>query len=193
MDLFNNLTLQWIVLPVLITLLRIADVSIGTVRIILLSKGLRQLAPVFGFFEVLIWLVAIRFVLHNVSSPIHYIAYAGGFAIGTYIGMIIEDRLSLGNLMVRIVTRQGGDELVGYLREHGYRVTDLPARGNNDKVHVIFTIIKKHKLKDIQRIIGEFNPQAFYSVEDVRFVSDTSIFGRAGPLVPRRHRPRKGK
>ena len=131
-DPFSSLTVQWIILPVLIVLLRIVDVSIGTVRIILLSKGLKHLAPVFGFFEVLIWLVAIRFVLHNVSSPIHYIAYAGGFAIGTYIGMLIEGRLSLGNLMVRIITRQGGDELVGFLREHGYRVTDLPARGNND-------------------------------------------------------------
>ncbi len=193
MAVWDTHTFQWFVLPILIVLFRIVDVSIGTIRILLLSKGLKHLAPIFGFFEVLIWLVAIRFVLQNVSSFVHYAAYAGGFAIGTYVGMLIEERLSLGTLMVRIITRHGGDELVGFLRSEGYRVTDLQARGDSDKVHVIFTIIKKQKLRDIQRIIVGFNPQAFYSVEDVRFVSDTSIFWRAGSAVPRLRRPRKGK
>jgi uncharacterized protein YebE (UPF0316 family) len=79
----------WIVLPLLIFLARVVDVSMGTIRVIFVSRGLKYLAPVVGFFEVLIWLLAIGQIMKNLSSPLCYVAYAGGFAAGNYIGIVI--------------------------------------------------------------------------------------------------------
>ena len=83
---------------------RIADVSIGTVRLIFISRGLKYLAPIVGFFEVFIWLMAIGQIMQNISNPVCFVAYAGGFAMGNFVGMCIAEKLSLGVVMVRVVT-----------------------------------------------------------------------------------------
>jgi uncharacterized protein YebE (UPF0316 family) len=193
MPLWETPIFQFLVLPFLIFLSRIFDVSIGTIRIITLSKGLKKLAPLFGFFEVLIWLLAIRIVLANISNPVHYVAYAAGFSAGTWIGMIIEERLAIGNFMIRIVTRKEGEGLISKLRGEGFRVIDLIAHDNDGEISVIFSIIQKKDMAHIRELIERFNPRAFYTVEDIRFVSDTTIFGRSGLVRPIRRRLRKGK
>ncbi len=181
-------TFQWIVLPALIFLSRIVDVSAGTMRIILISRGVRRLAPLFGFFEVLVWLVTIRQLMTNLSTPIAFIAYAGGFATGTLVGMIIEDRLCLGVVMIRIITREGGAELVGFLRLQGYAATDLEANGKEGPVRVILSIIPRQSLAAVERIIRDFNPNAFWSIEDVRSVRGGLPFAAPvsrRPVLPR--------
>lgn len=110
---------EWFTLygiPVLIALARITDVSIGTLRIIFVSKGLRLWAPILGFFEVSIWLLAISKVMANLTNPINYIAYAVGFSLGNYIGMFIESRLAIGMVVVRIITKRDSHILVAALR-----------------------------------------------------------------------------
>jgi uncharacterized protein YebE (UPF0316 family) len=87
---------SWVVLPVLIFCARIIDVSVGTVRVILTSRGYRYAAPALGFIEVLIWLLAIGEIMKNLANPACYVAYAGGFATGNYVGIYINQRLSLG-------------------------------------------------------------------------------------------------
>jgi uncharacterized protein YebE (UPF0316 family) len=84
----------WVILPALIFLARIVDVSLQTIRIISISRGIRWLAPLVGFFEVLIWLLAIGQIMKTVSHPVAYIAYAAGFATGTAIGQSLERRLT---------------------------------------------------------------------------------------------------
>ncbi|MDX2414998.1 MAG: DUF5698 domain-containing protein, partial [Bacteroidales bacterium] len=101
-----------VILPLLIFFARIMDVSIGTVRIILVSKGYKKLAPIAGFFEILIWIIAITRIVDNLDNWICYIAYALGFATGNYIGMIIEERLALGYETVRIITKREANNLV---------------------------------------------------------------------------------
>jgi uncharacterized protein YebE (UPF0316 family) len=178
MSFFQSETFTFILLPVLIFLARVFDVSFGTIRIIFISRGRKYLAPVIGFFEILIWLVAIGKVMQNLSNVFCYVAYAGGFAAGNFTGMWIEEKLAMGTLMVQIVTRQDASALIDSLRTSGYGVTAVPAQGPTGKVHIVYSVIKRSALKDVVAIIKRFNPKAFYSIEDVKFASE-AIF----PLI----------
>ena len=167
----------WLVIPLLIFAARIADVSIGTIRLIFISRGLKYLAPVVGFFEVLIWLLAIGQIMKNLSNPVCYIAYAGGFAMGNFVGMWIAEKLSLGVVLIRIVTEKDAAELVKCLNSSDYGVTSIDGHGKAGKVKVIFTIVPRREGKRVADLIKKFNPQAFYSIEEVNFV-EKGIFPR---------------
>ena len=188
-------TLALISIPILVFLARILDVSIGTLRIIFVSKGFKNYAALLGFIESLVWILAITQVMQHMDNWITYIAFAVGFsvgnyvgimieeriavafgfAVGNYVGMLIEERIAIGNQIIRIITRRDAEELVQYLREEGYGVTSVDATGENGPVKLIFTVIKRRKLEKIVRIIKNFNPNAFYTVEDVRFVKETFV------------------
>lgn len=162
----------WFLLPLLIALARVADVSIGTVRLIFLSRGLRGLAPLLGFFEVLIWLLAIGQIMQNLTNWICYLAYAGGFAAGNWAGMVLEERLAVGTVGIRIITRRDAGELIAYLKRSKYSVTSVDAEGGRGKVHVIYSVIDRASLPRVVERIKQYNPRAFYSIEDIRFVSN---------------------
>ena len=169
---FNTEIYTWIILPLFIFIARILDVSLGTIRVIFISRGFKYLAPLISFFEILIWLFAIKQIMQNLNDFLCYIAYAGGFASGTFIGMYIENKLSLGNVLIRIVTKKEADELVEFLKSADYGVTSFDAYGIEGKVKVIYAIVERQDIKDIVDIIKRFNPNALYSIEDVRFVSE---------------------
>jgi uncharacterized protein YebE (UPF0316 family) len=160
----------WVVLPILIFLARIADVSLGTVRVILVSQRLKYLAPVAGFFEVLIWILVIGQIMKNLSSPICYVAYAGGFAAGNFIGILIAERLSLGTVLVRVIFPKQANGLIGRLRERRYGVTSIDGQGANGPVQILFTIVPRRDAYAVIELVKEANPQAFYSIEDVDHV-----------------------
>lgn len=170
-QLLNSDLFTWVILPFLIFLARICDVTIGTIRIIFVSKEQKLWASLFGFFEVLIWLVVIGQVMQNLDNVFCYIAYAGGFACGNYIGITIEGKLAMGVLIVRIFTTKGDMKLVDSLRAAGFGVTNIPAQGGAGPVNVVYTIIKRSCLPEVISIIKQFNPKAFYSVEEVRSVN----------------------
>jgi uncharacterized protein YebE (UPF0316 family) len=163
---------DYIVLPFLIFFARILDVSIGTIRMIFVSKGLKKVAPVLGFFEVFIWIVAIGEIMNGVNHWFYYIFYAGGFAAGTYVGIVLEEKLSVGKTLVRIITQKESDKLIKKIKEEGYKITFVNAQGKHGEVKIIFTIINKKKLKKVINLIKEFNPKAFYTIEDVRYVNE---------------------
>lgn len=165
-----------VLLPLMIFFARIMDVSIGTVRIILVAKGYKKFAPLAGFFEVLIWIIAITRIVENLDNWICYIAYAAGFASGNYIGMIIEERLALGYEMVRIITKKEAGNLILELRDKGYGTTSVEAKGNLGAVAVIYVIVSRKKLKDVIDLIFHFNPKALYTIEDIRYVSKDVFF-----------------
>lgn len=162
----------WVVLPMLIFLSRVADVSLATMRIIFISRGMKYLAPFIGFFEVIIWLLAIRVIMQNLNNWACYFAYGAGFAMGTFIGLQIEKRLAIGSSILRIITQKDAIKLIAYLRSQGYGVTSAEAQGSMGKVHVIFMIIKRHDLENVVEIIHRFNPKAFFTVEDAKIVSE---------------------
>jgi uncharacterized protein YebE (UPF0316 family) len=163
----------WVILPALIFLARIVDVSLQTIRIISISRGIRWLAPLVGFFEVLIWLLAIGQIMKTISHPVAYIAYAAGFATGTAIGQVLERRLTLGMVSVRVITPIGGPELCQRLHEQGFGFTAVPGRGAAGPVETIFTVVRRQYLQQVLSMIREALPDAFYSVEEVASARET--------------------
>lgn len=170
-QLSDNALFSWIILPVLIFLARVCDVSIGTVRIIFISRSRKFLAPLLGFFEVSIWLLAISQIMQNMDNAICFIAYAFGFAMGNFIGILIEEKLAIGTLIVRIILTGSGSELKERLYAEGFGVTSLDARGKNGEVEMLFSIIKRRDLSKIVQIIEHCESNAFYSVEDAKSVN----------------------
>jgi uncharacterized protein YebE (UPF0316 family) len=165
-------TFTFLVLPLLIFLARICDVTLDTVRIIYVQRGMKYIAPILGFFEVLIWLLAITQIMQHLTSAIHYIAYAAGFGAGNFVGIIVEEKLSVGTVLVRLITRKDTSQLVECLRKKGYRNTKHEASGEQGAVNIIFTIVKRKELATVLEIIKTCNPTAFYTVEDIRHASE---------------------
>lgn len=186
----------YFLLPLLIFVARICDVTIGTMRIIMISKGKKLLAPVLGFFEILIWIMAIGKIMQNLNNPVCYIAYAGGFAVGNFVGMKVEEKLAMGLIVIRIITRKDASELIKTLRDMGFGVTEIDATGKDNKVHVIYSIIKRHDVPVVTEKINHFNPHSFYTIEDIRAVSEGVFPAHTiGPFhgISRIWRWRKGK
>ncbi len=175
-------------LPFLIFLSRILDVTIGTIRIVMVSKGQKIWAPVLGFFEVFIWLLAISKIFENLDNWMCYIAYAAGFATGNYIGLLIEEWLAMGIVKIQIITRRNASELIVNLKNAGYGITYHEAKGGVEGVSIIYSIIKRHEIQKVEKIVKATNPRAFYSIEDVKSVSQ-EVF----PIKPSSHLWRKGK
>lgn len=173
-----NMTLQvvtegfdyysWIILPIIIFFSRLCDVSLGTLRHVFISKGFRKIVPILGFFEVLIWIVVVAQVMKNLNNVACYLAWAGGFATGTYVGLRIEERLALGLQVIRIITNQSYESLLEALKNENHGVTIVDAQGAMGPVKMIFTIVKRKNTRDVVKLISEHNPTAFYSIEDIK-------------------------
>lgn len=165
-----ELIFAYVLLPLLIFLARVIDVSLGTIRIIFISKGFKLLSLVIGFFEVLIWLTAINQIWSNLSNIWLYLAYAGGFATGNWVGIWLDEKISLGHAMVRIIIRKNSKKLINELKRNNYQVTILNGQSGNEEtdVKVILSVIKRKELKKVFEIIKRINPKAFYTVEDIR-------------------------
>lgn len=181
---------DYVILPVLILLARIVDVSLDTIRVILIAKGYRKVAPFIGFFQVLIWVITITRIMANLDNWFTYIGYAGGFALGTYVGMRIEEKLALGYELVRVVTRADASRLITSLREEGYPVTSVSGQGKEGEVGILFIILKRKSISVVIDLIKQFNPKAFYTIEDMRFVSNAYHLPRTEDKRRSRARPR---
>jgi len=169
-------------LPLLIIFARILDVSLGTLRIILISKGLKKFAPLIGFFEVLIWIVIVKQIITDVSHPITYLAYSLGYALGTYIGIYIEGKLSLGRVMIRIISKDDTEALADLLRKNQLGVTIVDAKGKDGDVKILFSIINRKDLNDILSELNQFNPNIFYTIEDIHTVNK-GFFGKVSENI----------
>jgi uncharacterized protein YebE (UPF0316 family) len=164
----GTLSIPASLVPVLVFLARLADVSLGTLRIIVVGRGMRMYASLLGFLEVFIWLLAISQVLQHLSGWYSYLMYSAGFAVGTYLGMTIERRLKLGYSIIRIVAPRQDGRLADALRDQGHRVTHLDATGTKGPVELIFSVVRSDGLKKILEAVQTLRPDAFYTIEDVR-------------------------
>ncbi|MBN1156799.1 DUF2179 domain-containing protein [Candidatus Woesearchaeota archaeon] len=160
----------YVIVPLLIFLARVIDVSIGTIRLIFISRGYKIYAPILGFFEILIWLAAITQIMRNLTNVECYLAYAAGFATGTYVGIVLEEKISFGKVIMRIMTGRDAKPLLENLRKEEFTVTTMGAQGPDDDVNIILSAMDRKSVTKAVGIIKKFNPNAFYSVEDVRFV-----------------------
>ncbi len=183
---FDSLWWSWVILPLLIFLSRILDQSIGTLRIIFVSKGYRYIGPLLGFFEVIIWLLAVTQVLKHLYNPLSYIAYGAGFAMGNYVGIRLEEKISIGNVLLRMIPNRDPSSLIRQFRESGFGVTVVDGQGASGPVKIVFTIMKRKRISQAIAIINAHHPNSFYTIEEIKTVKE-GFFG----LPPARPRVRR--
>ncbi len=171
---------NYIILPALIFMARIMDVSMATMRIIFVIQGNHKIAPLVGFFESLIWLIAISQIMVNIDNFATYVAFSAGFATGTFVGIKIEDRLAIGKVLVRVITRIEAVELIDFLKNHDFYFTNVPAEGRYGKVNVLFFVINRERLPIALNAIKKFNPKAFYTIESVKSASEYHLGESSG-------------
>ncbi len=145
--------------------LRIADVSIGTLRIGFLVRGRPWLAGVLSFLESLVWLLAAAQVLAELDNPVKFVAYAAGYATGTMLGVQIERWIAVGDVMMRIVAPVASPSAAGALREAGYIVTEINAAGRDGQVRVSFSVLPRRRVAQALELVQRVNPEAFVSFE----------------------------
>lgn len=165
-------TFSLIILPLLIFIARVMDMTLDTIRIIFVSRGRKFLAPFFGFFEIMIWLFAIGQIMQNLTNITYYLAYAGGFATGVFVGISIEEKIAVGSVVVRVITKKEATKLVENIKSKGYGVTCFNGEGATGQVKLIYIAIRRKDVDNVVGIIKRFNPKAFYCIEDIRSASE---------------------
>lgn len=157
-----------VILPLLIFTARVADVTFGTLRIIFISRGMKLLAPFVAFFEILIWLIAIGQIFQDIGSIVNILAYSAGFAVGNFVGILVEERMAIGLNLIRIITQYDATDLIIALKSNGYGVTAVDGTGKRGPVKLIFLVVKRKDIRMVIEMVQHFNPNAFYTIGDVR-------------------------
>lgn len=152
----------------LIFFLRVADMSLDTIRVLFVVRGKKAIVWVLGFFQSLIFVVAIGSVLTELDNILNIIGYATGFATGNLVGMLIEQRLAVGHILVTIISSNRGAFIAEKLRASGYAVTEIPGRGRNGTVFELHASVLRKDVPNVETIVLEADPQAFITAEDVR-------------------------
>lgn len=169
-------------LPFIIFFGRIIDVTLGTLRIIFVSKGVKNVAPIIGFVEVFIWIVVISQILSRANDLVSYLSYAAGYATGNYVGILIEDRIAYGILLCRIYTQKNGKELIQKLNKLNIGATLTHGIGSTTEVDIIETVVDRKEMKKLNPLLSEFDNNIFYVVEDVRTKKNGIFPKRKGSL-----------
>ncbi len=147
--------------------LRITDMSLDTLRVLFVVRGKRGIVWLLGFCQSAVYVIAITKVLSNLSNPLTVLGYAAGFATGNIIGMLVEERLAIGHIQLQIVSKRHGVKLAKALREGGYGVTEISARGRDGTVRLLSTSVLRNDAPHARRIVHETDPEAFITSEDV--------------------------
>lgn len=150
----------------LIFSLRIGDVSIGTLRTLFTVQGKKKLAPLLGLFESLIWVIAIRQIFSQLDNPWNIAGYACGFATGTLIGILIEEKLAIGFHQIYLISRHHTDQIADELRKNLFGVTIVPGEGGSGGTAIITSMIRRNRLKEFQGIVEKIDPGVFISIQN---------------------------
>lgn len=170
-DILDSTLFTFILLPLFIFLSRICDVTLDTLRIVFLTRGNRKLAPILGFFEVLIWIIAITRIMKNLDNWACYIAYAGGFATGNYIGLLIEEKLAMGIRAIRMFSTRNTEIIIQSLNNADFRPTIMEGSGKDGPVTIIFLLVRRNDLQRALQLIYQYDKEMLYTIEDVRTVN----------------------
>ncbi len=179
-DFLHSDAYNWVVLPLLIFISRTCDVTLATLRNIFLSRNIKKIVPVIGFFEVLIWLLAISSIIKNLNNVLCYIAFAGGYSMGIFVGIRIEERLALGMQLVRVITNKSNKILMDALHDSNLGVTEIDAQGSLGPVKVLLIIIKRKDLAHVIELVTKYHGSSFFTVEDIRKVEQGIFPMKAG-------------
>ncbi len=171
-----------LLLPLAIMCSRVVDVSIGTVRMVMVIRGRRYTAAVLGFFEVTIWLMAITGIISHVDNLISYVAYGLGFAIGNIVGLTIEQKMAVGQQVVRYISSEEGEHISRVLRTRGFGVTEFSGSGREGPVMLGFVIAPRKKVPGLMEIICGVDPRSVVTIEDVRHSNIVEYKQRSGDM-----------
>jgi len=160
--------LEAIVGGILIMLMRVADVTLGTFRMILVVNAKKYHAAITGFFEVLIWIFAMRYIMEHLDQTINLFGYALGFGLGNLLGITLEEKVALGYVQLNIISRHFTDSIANKLRLSKYGTTILPAEGGSGGVSVLVVLIRRRDLRNVQKIIDGIDPKAFVTIQHSR-------------------------
>lgn len=172
-------TLSPAVGALLIFFLRLINYTMDTLRIMLTMRDKKLLSWVLGFFESILFVVVMGAVLNDLDDVLKIAAYAGGFATGNVVGMLIEKRLAIGYSHISIISREQGKQIAGVLREHDFAVTEIPAQGRDGKVTLLNCSVQRKLSADVERLALELDPEAFITVEDI-VPRQSGYWGRSG-------------
>ncbi len=156
------------IMPFIIFALRMTDVSLDTLRLLFIMRGRRPIAWALGFAQSLIWVTAITSVLTNLDNLWNVVAYAGGFATGTVIGMTVEGRLAIGHGHMRIISSRRGSAIAEAIRAAGYAATEIPGRGKDGTVTLVNSSVRRRDVQAVRKQVAEIDPDAFITVEEIR-------------------------
>lgn len=169
-------------LPLLVFVAELCVITLATIRIIFLSRGRKVPATVIGFFEISIWLFAIGQVMKNLDNLSCHVAFAAGFTLGNFLGVMVEKRLGIGTLVVRIITHKDATDLIAGLRAAEYGVTSLDGHGATGPVKMVFTVVPRKELENVLAVVRSFDPRAFYSVDEIQ-TAGSGIFPAPRPRL----------
>lgn len=150
--------------------LRLLDVGMATVRIVLLGKGRKLAATGLGFVEAMVWVLAIARVLDGLDDPLRMVAFAGGFAAGTYLGALVEEWMALGQVLVRVISPVDTPSVAEVLRSHDYGATVVNGDGMAGEVRITFSVVPRKDTKYVSRLIHETNPAAYLTIESTNAI-----------------------
>jgi uncharacterized protein YebE (UPF0316 family) len=153
---------------------RVADVTLGTIRTVFVVHGRRGVACLLGFVELLIWVVVVSRVVHSLDKPIYAVSYAGGFALGTFLGITVEGWFGAGDQVIRVFSRIG-HQLVKDLRGQGYVVTQFDGTGKLGPISMLFLQAPRRKMRPVIEHVVRADPECFYIVDDVRLSSGRKV------------------
>ena len=160
-------------IPLVILVARIVETTAETIRTVYIARGHKYYAAAIGVFKVAIWLLSTGLVLTNLTNIPAIIAYIAGYGIGTVLGMEIEDRISLGNVVVRIISPKDPEPLMEHLCRSGYGMTRLVGSGRyTPEVSVLLTVVPRRELPRLIGVLQRDYPDLLYTVEDVRMVHE---------------------
>lgn len=164
----NFLSLSAWTAAALIFALRVCDMSLDTLRLLVVMRGRKGIAWVLGFFQSAIFVLAITSVLSNLDNPLNVFGYAAGFATGNVIGMLIEEKLAIGHVQLSIVSPGRGAAIAERLRAEGYAITEIPARGKDGMVTLLSASVLRKNVEKVHTLVNEVDEKAFITSEDVR-------------------------
>jgi uncharacterized protein YebE (UPF0316 family) len=167
------MVIPWTVIgwSLVIVAARIADVTLGTLRTVAVVNGRRRFALLLGFIEVLIWILVVSKVIGTINqSRLYPVAYAFGFALGTFIGITIEGWIGFGDQVIRVFSRRGL-QIAAALRTQGHRVTEFDGRGRDGPVQMLFIETKRRVVPSMLKSVRSLDPECYYIVDDIRMAS----------------------
>jgi uncharacterized protein YebE (UPF0316 family) len=173
-----------VVLPLLIFCARLFDQSMGIMRIIMATKGFTLPAFFFGFFESFVWLLAIGQIMSRVNNFYYYFVFAFGFACGNVCGIFIEKKLSIGFVVIRVIFVKDAEESIKELRDNGFCLTVVDAMGMKQPVKLVYSAIHRNQTEKFLDILKTNNPNAFFTIEDVKQVKEGYFSGSRRSLNP---------